>query len=249
MDTAKAMTTMYTAHLSAVRTTFDFPASAFSMILVILAMVLSSPMRSTSMSTEPYMLTVPEETRSPGPTSMGTDSPVRMELLTDVCPVLTVPSTGTISPGTTRTVSPRRTSSMGTVVSPSAVTTLAVAGLMLTSLMMLALAWLTVASSRNPPICMIMAISAAASYSPMMTDATIATDTRTSAVMSCSFTTPTMAPQTMGAPQIRMGMKTAGHAHSARNEAASATMPMTMQANVVFCSSIASLTKDTPITF
>ena len=78
------------------------------------------------------------------------------------------------------------TSSTGTVVSTPFLTTLAVAGFMPTSLIMLAFAWLTVASSRKPPICMMMAISAAASYSPMMTEATIATDTSTSAVMSCS---------------------------------------------------------------
>ena len=231
METAKAITTMYTAQRSAVRTTFDLPASAFSIILVILARVVSSPTRSTSMSTEPYMFTVPEDTRSPGATSLGTDSPVRIELLTEEVPDTMTPSTGTTSPGTTRTVSPRTTSSTGTVVSDPSLTTLAVAGLMLTSLMMLALAWLTVASSRNPPICMIMAISAAASYSPMRTDATMATDTSTSAVMSCSLTTPTMAPQTMGTPQISIGTKTAGQAQSATNDANRVAVPMTMQAN------------------
>ena len=216
--TVNAMTTMYTAQRSAVRTTLDFPASAFSIILAILAMVVSSPTRSTSMSTDPYMFTVPEDTRSPTATSRGTDSPVRMELFTDVVPETTTPSTGTISPGTMRTMSPRTTSSAGTMVSVPSLTTLAVAGFIPTSLMMLALAWLTVASSRKPPICMIMAISAAASYSPMSTDATMATETSTSAVMSCSFTTPTMAPQTMGAPQMAIGTKTSGHAQSATND-------------------------------
>ena len=226
--------TMYTAQRSAVRTTFDFPASAFSIILAILAMVVSSPTRSTSMSTDPYMLTVPEDTRSPTPTSRGTDSPVSMELFTDVAPDVTIPSTGTTSPGTMRTVSPSTTSSTGTVVSTPFLTTLAAAGFMPTSLIMLAFAWLTVASSRKPPICMIMAISAAASYSPMMTEATIATDTSTSAVMSCSLTTPTMAPQIMGIPQIAIGTKTSGQAQSAMKDAASATIPMTMQENSIF---------------
>ena len=212
----------------------DLPASAFSMIRVILAMVVSSPTRSTLISTDPYMLTVPDDMRSPGPTSEGTDSPVRIELLTEVFPLMTTPSTGTTSPGTMRTVSPRATSSTGTIFSSPSVTTLAVAGLMLTSLIMLALAWLTVASSRNPPICMMIAISAAASYSPMTTEATMATDTRTSAVMSCSLTTPTMAPQIIGTPQMRIGMKTAGHAQSAMNDANRAMMPTIMQANGIF---------------
>ena len=225
---------MYTAQRSAVRTTLDLPASAFSMILAILAMVVSSPTRSTSMSTDPYMFTVPEDTRSPTVTSRGTDSPVSMELFTDVAPEITTPSTGTTSPGMMRTVSPSMTSSTGTMVSEPFFTTLAVAGFRPTSLIMLALAWLTVASSRKPPICMMMAISAAASYSPMITDATMATETRTSAVMSCSFTTPTMAPQIMGSPQMAIGTKTSGHASSASNVAAKATIPMTMQENSIF---------------
>ena len=133
-----------------------------------------------------------------------------------------------------RTTSPRETSSTGTIRSSPPETILAVVGFMPTSLMMLLLAWLTVASSRNPPICMMMAISAAASYSSMRTDATMATETRTSAVMSCSFTTPTIAPQTIGTPHISIGTKTAGQAHSARNENASATVPTTMQMNGIF---------------
>ena len=193
--TVNAITTIHTAHLSAVRTILERPAFASSMILDMRARVESSPMLSTTMSMEPYMLVAPEQTLSPGAMSTGTDSPVSMELSMVVVPLSTVPSTGTISPGTILTRSPTDTLSTGTTDSvPSSEMRLAVSGLMEMSLRTSALAWLTVASSRKAPICMIMAISAAASYSPMRIDATMATETRTSAVMSCSLTTPTMAP-------------------------------------------------------
>ena len=163
MDTVMAMTTIHLAQRSAVFTILDLPASAFSRSLAMRAMVLSSPVRSTRMSMEPYMFTAPPDTVSPTVTSTGTDSPVTMDAFTDVLPLMTVPSTGMVSPGITRTVDPTLTSSMFITISPSPVITLAVPGLISTSALIPEFALLTVASSRNAPICMMMAISAAAS--------------------------------------------------------------------------------------
>ena len=66
-------------------------------------------------------LTVPPMTRSPGPFSTGIGSPVIIDSSTALVPSSTTPSTGTFSPGRTRSRSPTWTSSSGTSSSrPSA---------------------------------------------------------------------------------------------------------------------------------
>jgi len=102
------------------------------------------------------------------------------------------------------------------------------------SLEMDELALLTVASSRNEPICMMMEISAAASYSPMITDAVNATATRTSAVISWSRNNPIMAPMTMGTPHITIGIQTRNHRSSTNQDMDKAMTPMTMVVKGIF---------------
>ncbi len=63
------------------------------------------------------MLSVPPITRSPGRLATGIDSPVSIDSSTALVPDVISPSTGMRSPGLTITVSPRRTSPMGTSVS------------------------------------------------------------------------------------------------------------------------------------
>src|SRR5699024_9993856 len=53
------------------------------------------------------------EARSPAATGTGTGSPVRLLVSSSAVPSTIVPSTGTVSPGRTRTTSPGRTDSMG----------------------------------------------------------------------------------------------------------------------------------------
>ena len=74
------------------------------------------------------MFTVPPVTRSPGAFSAGIGSPVTIDSSIALCPSITMPSTGTFSPGRTRQVSPTRTSRIGTSRSSPSRTTLAVLG-------------------------------------------------------------------------------------------------------------------------
>ena len=52
-------------------------------------------------------------TSSPGPLCTGMDSPVRADSSTAERPWLTIPSTGTLAPGPTTTLSPTTTASAG----------------------------------------------------------------------------------------------------------------------------------------
>ena len=75
---------------------------------------------SARMVKVPNWLTVPLETASPGFLSTGMLSPVITDWSMAVSPVRIVPSTGTVSPARTRSVSPTCTSSTGTsTASPS----------------------------------------------------------------------------------------------------------------------------------
>ena len=167
-------------------------------------MELSSPTLVASMSKEPNWFTVPLDTSSPGPLSTGRDSPVITAWLTEVCPDTTRPSTGTVSPGRTRSRSPTFTSPAGMIFSAPPSITRAVRGVRCTSLSMPARALATVSSSRRPPSCMMNATSPAAKSSPMMTDAMSAMDTSTSALMSNAVTSPMTASRMMGTPHRRM---------------------------------------------
>ena len=121
--------------------------------------------------------------------------------LIEVWPATMTPSTGTLSPGRTRSRSPTRTSCAGTVRSAPSSRSRAVCGVRWTSFSMPARARATVSSSSSAPSCMIKATSPAAKYSPMQTEAMSAMDTRTSALMSKAVTSPMTASSMMGRPQ------------------------------------------------
>ena len=75
---------------------------------------MSSAIFSTLISKAPFSLSVPANVWSPAVFSIGIDSPVMVAWLTVLCPESTIPSTGMLSPGLTKTISPFLTSSMGT---------------------------------------------------------------------------------------------------------------------------------------
>ena len=66
----------------------------------------SAPTRSAVIRKPPVPLRVPPVTRSPSAFSTGIDSPVTMDSSTLDRPSVTTPSTGTDSPGRTRSTSP-----------------------------------------------------------------------------------------------------------------------------------------------
>lgn len=74
------------------------------------AMVLLSPARVALTSTEPLQFPVPAEAASPGALSLGSGSPVTKDSSMLVNPEAITPSTGTASPGNTRTTEPMATS-------------------------------------------------------------------------------------------------------------------------------------------
>jgi hypothetical protein len=94
----------------------------------ICASSVSRPTRFASMTTVPVPLTVPAVTRLPGPFSTGIGSPVTIDSSIDVRPFSTTPSTGTFSPGRTRSLSPTRTSAIGMSFSINPITLRAVFG-------------------------------------------------------------------------------------------------------------------------
>jgi len=95
----------------------------------ICASIVSRPTRSAFISSEPVPLTVAPVTRSPATFSTGTGSPLIIDSSTALRPSVTVPSTGTFSPGRTRSRSPTWTCSSGMSSSlPSAPTRRAVLG-------------------------------------------------------------------------------------------------------------------------
>ena len=149
---------------------------------------------------EPYRLTVPPRTLSPGATSSGTDSPVIAEASIDDVPDTTFPSTGTDSPGRILTTVPFRTSEASTTLAEPPSTILAVLGLLRSSSSMPDSACPQVASSRISPMRMMTETSAAAAYSPIRMAATIPTDTRRSAVTSRSRKSAREASRMIGRP-------------------------------------------------
>ena len=115
-----------------------------------------------------------------------------------------------VSPGSTRRISPFRTSSARIISSLPSIILRAVRGERRTSFSMPALARATVASSKSEPNCMIKAISPAAKSSSIVSEAISAMETSTSALISNSVTSLFKAPQTMGTPH----KITASHAKS-----------------------------------
>ena len=86
---------------------------AFDTIATICASTVSDPTLAASITREPFLLIVAPVTASPGPFSTGIDSPVNMLSSSEDRPSITVPSTGTASPGRTRSRSPAMMFSSG----------------------------------------------------------------------------------------------------------------------------------------
>ncbi|MNH30472.1 hypothetical protein D3C79_907680 [compost metagenome] len=78
---------------------------------MILLRLESSPTVVASISSTPERLMAPPSTLSPGVRSTGRLSPVRMDSSSSLSPLTILPSTGTRSPTSTRSRSPRNTSS------------------------------------------------------------------------------------------------------------------------------------------
>ena len=197
----RAATTIQVAQRSASPTILALPASADWTSRIIRWIELSSPTFVARISKAPNWFTVPLETSSPGPLSTGRGSPVITAWLMEVCPVRISPSTGTVSPGSTRSTSPTATCSAGMASSRPPVRRRAVWGVRCTSFSMPARARATVRSSSRAPSCMMKATSPAAKSSPMMREAIKAMDTSTSALMSKAVTRPMTASKMMGIPQ------------------------------------------------
>jgi copper chaperone CopZ len=102
---------------------------AAATIWTICASMVSRPTFSARIRTEPVVLSVPAMTLAPASLVTGIDSPVTIDSSSEERPSSTVPSTGTLSPGRTRSLSPTCTVSSETSSSlPSSLTRRAVAG-------------------------------------------------------------------------------------------------------------------------
>ena len=110
---------------------------------------------------------VPLNTPSPTALSTGRLSPVITDWSTEVSPVSMTPSTGMVSPGSTRTVLPTLICSTGTVLSFPFSITLPVSGARAIRFLSPFFARSVVMSSSNAPICIMNATSPAANRSPI----------------------------------------------------------------------------------
>ena len=128
--TAAAMTagTKTPATRSAARWMGIFSVCAFRTAAAIRDTVLSAAGRVTSISAAPVRFIAPATTPSETVRSTGTLSPVRSDSSIAAPPRTILPSSGTRSPGRTRTCSPRRTSATGTRRSTPSRTTRARSG-------------------------------------------------------------------------------------------------------------------------
>ena len=225
------MTTIQVAQRSARRTILALPASADWTRRIIRWMALSSPTFWAVISKAPNWLTVPLDTGSPTPLSTGRDSPVITAWLMEVCPLVMTPSTGMVSPGSTRRRWPTWTCSAGITFSPSAWITRAVRGVRWTSFSMPARALATVRSSSRAPSCMMKATSPAAKSSPIHTEAIRARETSTSALMSKAVTRPITASSTRGTPHRTMATqaRSKGRGCQPKRLASRAAPPSTRQ--------------------
>lgn len=196
----RAITTIHVAQRSARPTILAFPASADCTRRIILWIELSSPTLDAFISKAPNWFTVPDETSSPTVLSTGSDSPVMTAWFTEVCPDVITPSTGTVSPGSTRRISPTFTCSAGMVFSPCFCEHSGCLWCQMYQLLNACPALATVSFSRSPPSCMMKATSPAAKSSLMSTDAIRASETSTSALISNSVTSPMTASRMIGIP-------------------------------------------------
>jgi len=136
---------------SARRAMGGFDPCACSTRRTICASAVSLPTREALKVKVPVVLSVPPMTSSPASLRTGIGSPVSIDSSTAEAPSTTTPSTGTFSPGRTRTRSPTATAAMGTSVSTPSRTTLAVRGCRPMSLRTASPVWpLARASSRRP---------------------------------------------------------------------------------------------------
>ena len=137
---------------------------ASATIRTICASSVSDPTRCASITSVPAWLIVAATTPSPGFFSTGIGSPVTIDSSTALRPERTRPSTGTFSPGRTRSRSPGRTSSSGTSSSaPMSSSRRAVFGAMPSSARIAAPVRLRARSSRIWPSSTSVTITAAAS--------------------------------------------------------------------------------------
>ena len=124
----------------------------------------SLPTRSARITKLPVPLTVAPVTTSPGDFSTGIGSPVTIDSSTELVPSRTIPSTGTFSPGRTRSLSPTATRSRGMSSSvPSSRITRAILGARSKSALMAPLVRLRALSSSTCPSSTSVVITAAAS--------------------------------------------------------------------------------------
>ena len=115
------------------------------------ASAVSRPTFVARMTNVPFVLSVEPMTTAPMPFSTGIGSPVSIDSSTADAPSVTTPSTGTFSPGRTRSRSPGCTASSGTSVSSSPTTTRADVAWSPISRRMAPVAWpLARASSHRP---------------------------------------------------------------------------------------------------
>ena len=135
---------------------------------------LFSPTFVAEISIEPKRLIVPQKTSSPTPLSTGRDSPVIIDWSTEVSPLMIVPSTGIVSPGRIRKISPCLISSAGIISSFPSFSLRPFVGARLISFFKPFFARFVVASSKSAPIAMINTTSPAANKSPIAIAANMA---------------------------------------------------------------------------
>ncbi len=98
-------------------------------IWTICASTVFEPIESARITSAPLVLSVAPISSSPGPLGTGIGSPVSIDSSTELLPSITTPSTGTFSPGRTRSELPTWTWASGTSASlPSALIRRAVFG-------------------------------------------------------------------------------------------------------------------------
>ena len=129
------------------------------------ASAVSRPTRVARMTNVPVVLSVAPMTSSPGPLPAGIGSPVSSASSTADDPSTTRPSTGTLSPGRTRSRSPTTTESSGTSSSSSPRTMRAETGRSAASRRMAPVVWpFARASSQRPSRTSPMMIAALSKY-------------------------------------------------------------------------------------
>ena len=129
MAIATTPTTKYPATTSAIRCIGARDRCAFATICTICASTVCDPIFSERIVSAPVVFIVAPITRSPARFVTGIGSPVSIDSSTALSPSMTIPSTGTFSPGRMRSTSPTCTCVSGASSSvPSALIRRAVFG-------------------------------------------------------------------------------------------------------------------------